>query len=54
MVSLMELRSLKFSTPKLIEIEMIHGTFQPGEDVRGDMNNGGVVMFNSDSTPVPD
>ena len=41
----------KFCTPKLIEIEMIHGTFQPGEDVRGDMNNGGVVMFNSDSTP---
>ena len=41
----------KFCTPKLIEIEMIHGTFQTGEDVRGDMNNGGVVMFNSDSTP---
>jgi|TARA_R100000030_G_scaffold61725_1_gene46697 hypothetical protein len=41
----------KFCTPKLIEIEMIHGTFLPGEDVLGDMNNGGVQMFNSDSSP---
>ena len=37
----------KFSTPKLIEIEMDHGTFTPGETVVGAMNNGVAVSNNS-------
>jgi hypothetical protein len=41
----------KFSVPKLIEIEMIHGIFTVGENVSGRMNNGGSV--NSSSSTVP-
>ena len=40
-----------FVTPKLIEIEMIHGTFTVGELVRGRMNNGGVELANAASVP---
>ena len=41
----------KFCTPKLIEIEMDHGTFTPGETVHGDMDNGGAVTNNSAAVP---
>ena len=41
----------KFCTPKLIEIEMQHGTFTIGETVVGTMNNGGSVANNTDSIP---
>ena len=37
----------KFCTPKLIEIEMTHGTFTAGETVHGNMDNGGAVSTNS-------
>ena len=41
----------KFCTPKLIEIEMTHGTFTAGETVHGNMDNGGAVSNNSAAVP---
>lgn len=41
----------KFIVPKLIEIEMIHGSFSIGETVFGRLNNGGSQQNNSSSVP---
>ena len=43
-----------YVTPKLIEIEMLHGTFIVGETVRGRMNNGGSEILNSSTIPSID
>jgi hypothetical protein len=37
----------KFITPKLIEIQMVHGVFRVGERVVGTMNNGGSEKISS-------
>jgi len=42
----------RFCTPKLIEIEMIHGTFTVGESVAGTMLNGGAVPLNAATVPA--
>ena len=44
----------KFVTPKLIEIEMLNGTFVVGETVRGRMNDGGSQIINSATVPSID
>lgn len=44
----------RFITPKLIEIEMINGTFVVGETVRGRMNDGGSQFSNSSTVPSID
>jgi len=40
-----------YVTPKLIEIEMLHGTFVVGETIRGRMNDGGSDIINSSTIP---
>jgi hypothetical protein len=41
-----------YVTPKLIEIEMIHGTFIVGETVRGRMDDGGSQITNGSTIPT--
>ena len=43
-----------YVSPKLIEIEMLHGTFIVGETVRGRMNDGGSEIINSSTVPTID
>ena len=43
-----------YVTPKLIEIEMLHGTFVVGETVRGRMNDGGSQVTNGSTIPSID
>ena len=40
-----------FTVPKLIEIEMLHGTFVPGENCTGAMDDGGSSRISSASVP---
>ena len=40
-----------YCVPKLLEISMISGTFQVGEDVRGSVNTTGLSQVTSDSVP---
>lgn len=40
-----------FSVPKLIEIEMVHGTFIPGENCSGVVDDGGSAIISSASVP---
>ena len=44
----------KFTVPKLIEIEMIHGSFTVGETINGRMNNGGSQQNDLSSVPSID
>jgi len=44
----------KFVTPKLVEIEMMHGIFSVGETVFGRMDNGGSQVLNASSVPSID
>jgi len=43
-----------YVTPKLIEIEMLHGTFVVGETVRGRMDDGGSQISNGSTIPTID
>ena len=43
-----------YVTPKLIEIEMLHGTFIVGETVKGRMNDGGSEIINDSTVPSID
>ena len=40
-----------FAVPKLIEIEMLHGTFRPGENCRGEVDDGGSQRISSAAIP---